>query len=169
MHIVNALSNKASVPSGVPQRSTTGSNLFLVMVDDLPVELQSFLQYDITMEVKTTEIEIIQPDLLKTSEWAARNCMVLKPSESAPTLWDTLIPDAAAAVPKSGRCSCSTFQVTKDLSVIVRNTFNPWEQLDATVTRLRSKLAYIQLRFERLASEIFLPIYSAVTWSPSSA
>lgn len=83
-----------------------------------------------------------------------------------PPLWSTFIPNVV--VPQLGLCLIPVPQVTKtkDLGAIFQNSPNPWVQENAEVSKARSIPTVLQRKFEHIAPEMFLPVYSALACPP---
>lgn len=107
------------------------------------------------------EIDIIQSDILKSVERAARNGMVPNASKSRYLhFWSN--PSLTLLFPKQDGAYVPLYQVlaTKVLDVIVQNNLRPRAQVDAAVVKDMSMLAFMQITFERLTPGIFLSVYN---------
>ena len=183
--IVNGSPSKwAKVASGVPQGSVLGPVLFIIFINDMPNQINSFISLfadDTKVYGKSTsqnQKSVIQDDLSKLQAWS--DTWKLQFNESKCTTLYLVKENAKHMYNMStvdGPIDLAESQVEKDLGVQIDNQLNFDKHITDAIKKANSKLGMIKRTFVYLDKDLLTPLYTSlvrphleygnVVWSPS--
>ena len=163
-------SNWAEVASGVPQGSVLGPVLFIMFINDMPDQINSFISMfaddtklygsSSTLNQKRT----IQDDLSKLQTWS--NTWQLRFNETKCTSLYLGKDNTKHVYTMSSSLgppvNLAESKVEKDLGVLIDNSLNFDEHITTAIKKANSKLGMIKRAFVYLDKDMLKPLYTAL-------
>ena len=169
--VINGQSSEwTDVSSGVPQGSVLGPLLFIMYVNDLPDEVQSFTKLfaddaKLYKDLQNLEdFEMIQDDLNKLCQWTIKwlmifnveKCKVMHIGRENPRFeYEMTDKQGSTKVLKS-------VEIEKDLGVYVQENLKFEKHISLTINRANKLVGLIKRTFSYLDQETLLTLYKTI-------